>query len=613
MLVEQEYLRINRGKLEINQHMEINTLAIPSSLETLIQARVDALPASTRQLLQVAAVIGGRFHPDLLCSIATTEHAVNHLELLQARGMLRAVEQSGLFEFSHPLIETIVYNTVLRAQRKLIHQKTAETLEQIWSSNLAEHAEELAYHFGQAELHEPALNYLILAGERAYARHANDVALNYFERASEMLGAVPNADPSQTLRLLCGMGDVYQFIGNYDASMTTLQSSDHLLRHPQLTSEQKAGLYRRKGDTAFKKGEPEQAISFLEQAAAALGPPANSEMEAEAARIYARMGWSYFIQSKLDEASQAVLTAENYARSSNDLNALAAAENLLGGINFRQLKVEQAVLHTRKAMEYWQAVGYSWGVAVTLSNLGILEVSAGNWQTAYDHMIHSLQLRREMGDVEGVAVNTNNLGSLCLDQGMLAQAEKYLRDSLAIALPFRINFLAANSCHGLATALTYQGKYEEVPDILKEGKRLADELNARDLLSELHRSEAEYFLAIGEIAAALESATQAYQVALETGNPLYQARGLRIAAVACEKLGQRSQAIEKLQTAWEVLQRASDELETARWHLNYATITHHDPQLADGVQHIELARQTFTRLGATYDLKQLEAFAAQSQ
>jgi tetratricopeptide (TPR) repeat protein len=314
----------------------------------------------------------------------------------------------------------------------------------------------------------------------------------------------------------------------------------------------------------------------------------------------------------LDQASQAVLAAESYARSANDLNALAAAENLLGGINFRQGKVDQAVSHTRQAMAFWQAIGYSWGVAVTLSNLGVLEVAGGNWQAAYDAMHESLQLRRDMGDVEGVAVNNNNLGSLCLDQGSLELAEAYLRASLAIARPFRLNFLAANSCHGMATTLTYLGKYEEVPDILNEGKRLADELKARDLLSELHRSEAEYFLAVGDGASALDSATQAVQVALETGNSLYQARGLRIAALAYRILGQVSLAEEKLQAAWQVLQASPDELETARWRLAFAMITHGIRPQTDETQHIEIARQTFLRLGASHDLGQLEAFTTQS-
>ena len=110
------------------------------------------------------------------------------LQLLQSRGMLNQADEFGYIEFSHPMIETIVYNTLLRTQRKIIHNKTGETLEDLWYGQVSEHAEELAYHYGQAEQYGKALFFLVLAAERAAVRHANTAAINYFERAYEMLG-----------------------------------------------------------------------------------------------------------------------------------------------------------------------------------------------------------------------------------------------------------------------------------------------------------------------------------------------------------------------------------------------------------------------------------------
>ncbi len=182
MLVEKNYLQVVRGHLEVNQEFVIDTLTVPPSLESLIRARVDLLPSSSRNLLQIASVLGMRFHQNLLNRVAEKPDLEADLLVLQNRGMLNPADESGYLEFSHPMIETIVYNTVLRAQRKIIHIRTAETLEVIWSGQAWEHAEELAYHYGQAERYEKALGYLILAGERAAARHANDAAVSYFER-----------------------------------------------------------------------------------------------------------------------------------------------------------------------------------------------------------------------------------------------------------------------------------------------------------------------------------------------------------------------------------------------------------------------------------------------
>ena len=70
--------------------------------------------------------------------------------------MLNSTAEEENWEFSHPLIEVIVYNTVLRAQRRILHHRTAIALEKQWQGNEDEHAEDLAYHYGKAEIYDRA-------------------------------------------------------------------------------------------------------------------------------------------------------------------------------------------------------------------------------------------------------------------------------------------------------------------------------------------------------------------------------------------------------------------------------------------------------------------------
>ncbi len=520
MLVEQDYLRVARGHLEINQDFVIDSLAVPSSLETLIRARVDSLPPSSRNLLQVASVLGMRFHNSLLSQVTGRSDSEADLILLQSRGMLNPADESGYFEFSHPMIEAIVYNTVLRAQRKILHARTGEALEALWEGNAWEHAEELSYHFGQANLYEKALNYLILAGERAAARHANDAALRYYERASEMLTAVSQVSLQLRWRIITGLGQVYQFIGNFVASLSALRAGEDMVTQPELSPAQRAAIIRLQADTAFKRGDPESALLYANRALDTLGQPQDADAEAEAARIFARMGWSHFIQSNLELAERTVLQSLEYSEHAGDRNTQAAAENLLGGIYWRQRDLDQALKYTGLAMDFWQEIGYSWGVAVTLSNLGILEVLTGRWADANELITKSLKMRQEMGDVEGVAVNNLNLGFLSLDMGSFEVAENYFQCSLSISRPFRINFPAANSCLGLARCLIAQGRLDDVESVLQEGMRLASEINARDVLSELHRAQAEYYLTQGDLQKGLDKAHLAADMAQESGSEL---------------------------------------------------------------------------------------------
>ena len=605
MLVEQDYLRVVRGRLEANQELEVDFLSVPSSLETLIRSRVDGLPSSARNLLQVASILGILFQPTMLNQVAERSDCGADLLLLQSRGMLNPMDKSGNLEFSHPMIETIVYNSVLRAQRKILHARAAETLESLWSGQAWEHAEALAYHYGQAESYEKALGYLILAGERAAAGHANDAAVSYFERASEMLTVVSQANEQLRWRIISGLGQVYQFIGNYEASLSILASGENLVRQPVLSAAQQASIFRLQADTAFKGGEPERVLEFVDRALEILGQPDDPDSEAEAARIYARLGWSHFIQSNLEQAEQAALQSLLHARQASDRNVQAAAENLLGGIHWRKRELAQALNHTRLAMAFWQAIGYSWGVAVTQSNLGILEVLSGRWNDAFESITKSLRMRQEMGDVEGVAVNNLNLGFLTLDQGQFETAEGYFQSSLAIARPFRINFPAANSCLGLARCLIAQGRLDEVESLLQEGIRLAGETSAPDVLSELRRAWAELYLAQNELDKALETAYQAAKMAQESGSELLQAGAMRIAARCLLQLGQPTLAQQTLQIAQDALEKAPDELESAR-NLALSAEVHKtlNNRLLAQAQ-LNEAQKVFERLGAAYDLQRL--------
>ena len=609
LLVEKDYLRLVRGKLVANHTLQADELVVPASLESLIRARVDSLDISARQLLQIASVIGHRFNGTLLAQVA--ERDDNHLILsqLHTRGMLNPTVEEDYWEFSHPLIEVIVYNSVLRAQRRILHHRTAIALENQWQGAEEEHAEDLAYHFRKAEIYDRALHYLILAGERAAARHANDVAVSFFEQAAELLSAVPEVGDEARWRIIHQMGEVYQFIGNYDTSLAVLQSGLDLLQSTWLSPAQRAGIYRRMGDTAHKKGDQEQAIIYLEQALGIIGEPDDSQSRVEASLIYARLGWCYFMQSDFESAKEAVMKSMHYAGIAKNLTTLAMAENYLGGILFRQGDLQQAMQHTRTAMAYWQEIGYSWGVAAALSNLGILESVSGNWQAAYNSIKRSLDLRQKMGDVDGVAITNHNLGQLVRGLGDVAQAELYYRDSLAVSRPFQMNWHAANSFVGLAQSLLCQEKIDEANESVQESFRLAQEINAPDVIVEAYCTLAEIQLANDRLVEAEESAQTAAKLASQIGVSPLLATAWRLTSASLLRQGHIQNAKQALESAWQALQDGPDRIEDGRLHAQAMLVALAANDQEQVQMHRNAAEQVFKQLGASRDLALLESIS----
>ncbi len=609
LLVENDFLRLVRGKLVSNRALQTGELVVPTSLESLIKARVDSLDVSARQLLQIASVIGHRFNSNLLAQVMEREDNSVTLSQLHTRGMLNPTLEEGYWEFSHPLIEVIVYNSVLRAQRRILHHRTAIALENQWRGSEDEHSEDLAYHFRKAEIYDRALHYLILAGERAAARHANDVAVSFFEQAAELLSAVPDVSDEARWRIIHQMGEVYQFVGNYDTSLAVLQSGLDLLQSTLLSPAQRAGTYRRMGDTAHKKGDQEQAITYLQQALGVLGEPDDTQSQVEAALIYARLGWCHFMQSDFESAHQAVMQSMHYAGIANNLTTLAMAENYLGGILFRQGDLEQAMQHTRTAMAYWQEIGYSWGVAAALSNLGILESASGNWQAAYNSIKRSLDLRQKMGDVDGVAITNHNLGQLVRDLGDAPQAELFYRDSLAVSRPFQMNWHAANSFVGLAQSLLYQGKIDEANEALQESFRLAHEINAPDVIVEAYCTLAEIQLAQDRLVGAEESAQNAARLASQIGVSPLLATAWRLTCASLLRQGQHQKAGQALEIAWQALEEGPDRIEDGRLHTQAVLVALAAKDWEKAHKHHEAAGQLFKQLGASRDLALLDSIA----
>ncbi len=611
LLVEKDFLRLVRGKLVANRTLQADALVVPASLESLIRARVDALDISAKQLLQIASVIGHRFNSALLAQVAEREDNNLILSRLHTRGMLNPTIEEDYWEFSHPLIEVIVYNSVLRAQRRILHHRTAIALENQWRGSEDEHAEDLAYHFRKAEVYDRALHYLILAGERAAVRHANDVAVSFFEQAAELLSAVPDVGDEARWRIIHQMGEVYQFIGNYDTSLAVLQSGLDLLQSTLLTPAQQAGLFRRMGDTAHKKGDQEQAIIYLTQALEVIAEPDDTQSRVEAALIYARLGWCHFVQSDFESAKEAVMKSMHYAGMANNLTTLAMAENYLGGIFFRQGDLEQAMQHTRTAMAYWQEIGYSWGVAAALSNLGILESVSGNWQAAYNSIKRSLDLRQKMGDVDGVAITNHNLGQLVRSLGDVEQAELYYRDSLAVSRPFQMNWHAANSFVGLAQSLLSQGKIAEASESLQDSFRLAQEINAPDVIVEAYCTLAEIQLAEDRLLEAEESAQSAAKLASQIGVSPLLATAWRLTSASLLRQGQIEDARQALESAWKALEDGPDRIEDGRLHVQAMLIALAGNDQEQALTHRTAAEQVFKQLGASRDLSLLEAVKIQ--
>ncbi|MGE5227515.1 MAG: ATP-binding protein [Planctomycetaceae bacterium] len=195
---------------------------LPTSIRTVIAARVDALPAPHREALLAASVIGKVFWADVLRALGQDQRLLEILDDLEAKDLIRRepvtqVQGDLQFSFKHILIRDVCYATLPRAARRAAHEAVARHIERAAGQD-RELAWLLAHHWQEAGDTARAVDYLLLAAERAEEALAVDQALDLFGRAQ----AIAPDDATRTRVALTQALARVRF-GDWDAAADELE------------------------------------------------------------------------------------------------------------------------------------------------------------------------------------------------------------------------------------------------------------------------------------------------------------------------------------------------------------------------------------------------------
>jgi class 3 adenylate cyclase/predicted ATPase len=198
-LAEEKVLVGERG----NYHLEKapTDLHISPTVQGVLTARIDRLGSEEKELLQTLAVVGKEFSVSLLEKVVKQPEEELFQLLSHLQGGEFIYEQQAFpeveYTFKHALTQEVVYSSVLTERRRELHERTAQTIEEVFSNRLEEHCGELAHHYSRSGNVEKAVEYLKLAGQQAVQRSANAEAVNHLTSALELLETLPDT-PERT-------------------------------------------------------------------------------------------------------------------------------------------------------------------------------------------------------------------------------------------------------------------------------------------------------------------------------------------------------------------------------------------------------------------------------
>ena len=385
-------------------------LALPETLQGIIAARLDGLPASEKSLLQDAAVVGKVFWASAIAHDPAS--ATSSLHSLERKGFVRRQRRSSLdgeseFAFAHALVRDVSYGQIPRAERAQRHRAVAEWIEGLGRPK--DHAEMLAYHWGSAlelvrasgtnddELVERTRRALRAAGERAFVLNSFAVAAAQYEEALA-LWPDDSERPELLFRLAVALHLSYD-VQRHEEALEVARDALLAVGDTERASEAESFLAR----VFWERGEHDAAFEHLERAEELAGDSvsvAAARVLSFAARIreiagetdegrrLAEAAFAMASELELDELRAHALTTIGMAKNDSDFGS---------GDDDMQRGLQIALVADSP---------YS---ATIVNNLAVYATQAGDFPRTQELYAEALRLGERYGDAGTVRFVRGNV------------------------------------------------------------------------------------------------------------------------------------------------------------------------------------------------------------
>jgi predicted ATPase/class 3 adenylate cyclase len=468
-------------------------LDVPPSIQALLAARIDRLPASERTVIECASVEGRSFHRSAVSELlpeADRADAGTHLMSLVRKEFIRpgrtVFERDDAFRFVHILIRDAAYEGMPKQLRAELHERFAAWLERTAGDRTREYEEVLGYHLERAfrlstelgladdraqGLARRAARRLGASGERARLRTDAPAAVNLLSRASSLLA---HDDPAQ-LRLLPSLGDALAQAGNLvkaeavfaDAIATARVLADQGAESRATVEQCGLKMLTERGPGGIEdiRQTVEHAISRLES----LGD------ERGLARAWRLLGNVLAELSGPSDASRRALErALDYARRTDDEQEQA---EIMFAIDttmvFGRTPAGDAIRAVEQTLEWYEAKGLRRAEARALGALAHLMAMRGRFDQARELLARQQAIIDDLGQRFVGAAFAWTSGAIEMLAGDPEAAERELRPAYESLRTMGAEAHVSVWAGALAAAVYEQGRYEEAERWAKVGEEAA--------------------------------------------------------------------------------------------------------------------------------------------
>jgi tetratricopeptide (TPR) repeat protein len=450
-LAETGVLTGRRGEYRLVR--PVRELRIPPTVQAILAARIDRLPARDKRLLQAASVVGKDIPYGILEPIAE----LGEEELRRGLDELREAEllyearllPDLMFTFKHALTHDVAYGSVLAEQRRTLHRQIVGVIERLYPDRLAEQVERLAHHAIRGELWERAVLYLRQAGNKAQGRSAFQEAREWFEQALAALQRLSESRSTleQAFDARLELRQVLVQLGEFRAVLEPLREAEAIAE--RLNDDRRRG----------------RVWAFMTNIHALLGEIEEALLAgARAAAIAGRLG-----DLRLRIPATSYLEHLHYIRGEYDRVLELATDNL-------------AALPAESVFEYFgigappSVFDRAWMV-MSLAQLG-------RFAEAAKHGAEAMRLAESTQHAHTIAIAYRAAVTLHLLSGDWTKARSLTESAIAVTVPTGHMLLSSTAVAASAWIVAQLGEASVALDRLREAEQLLERRLAKGVDAE---------------------------------------------------------------------------------------------------------------------------------
>jgi class 3 adenylate cyclase/tetratricopeptide (TPR) repeat protein len=371
----------------------IEDVAIPSTIQDVIMARVDLLPEGAKKVLQTGSVIEREFSYELIKRVTgfSEQALLFHLSALRDSELVyeRSIFPQTSYIFKHALTRDVVYDSILRKRRKALHGRVGDAIEELYKDNINQHYEALAEHYIASENYERGAAYSKLSAKKSEKAGSFKDASEYQKKSISCLERLPQTEETQKKII-----DARTTLANY-----------HL--------------------TLAHNSEAKDAVEPIIDLALKL------DYRKRLPGIYTAMGLhALLVEEDFSIGVPYINDTLRISEEIGDFLSLWTASLQLGLCLSYQCEFERALSHLKKNLGLSELADNPMGVSVSKASIAQMYYIRGNISLACKVGEEASQLAEGSGDVWSKGWAHATYGCALYYKGEFDKAEKYLLDGL---------------------------------------------------------------------------------------------------------------------------------------------------------------------------------------